>query len=201
MIAYIKSLAWIDYFYLLLTDPRKLSGLIEKEEMRALPMGFICLACVSITEILSLSLLGEQSSFFYYKITYGWILLFLMLSFKVAVLAGLIDIVAQFFGLPGYARRLIDLLSLALFPRVLLLPLVFVFRVFNFAPVFFYALFSTAFAVWSSLIVVQGISEMHSLPFPRSIMIFLLPFVFTALISFFILILLVAQGVGYLSSF
>ena len=200
MISYIKSFAWIDYFYLVLVDPRKLCGLIEKEEMRALPLGAICLGCVSITEILSLSLLGEQTRFFYYKITYGWILLFLALSLHVAVLSGLIDLVSQFFGLPGSARRLIDLLSLSLFPRVLLLPLVFVFRVFNFAPVFFYVLFSMGFSVWSALVAIQGISEMHSLRFPRAVLIFILPLVIVALVSFFIVILLIVQGVGYLSS-
>jgi hypothetical protein len=61
-------------------------------------------------------------------------------------------------------------------------------------------LFRWAFRVWSALVAIQGISEMHSLRFPRAVLIFILPLVIVALVSFFIVILLIVQGVGYLSS-
>jgi hypothetical protein len=199
MIEFIKSLQWVDFFYLVFTDPRKLMEIIHREEAKSLPIGFAGVALVSIMEILAQSLLGTETPFFYTKLTYGWILSMLVMALTIMVFASLIDSTSQMFGNPGGVVRIINIINFSIFPRVLLLPLVFIFRVFNFAPVFFYILFSIAFFIWSALIVIQGFSEMHTIPFARSVAIFVLPFVFIGLVFFFAFILLLISLVNYLS--
>lgn len=199
MIEAIKSLRWVDYFFFSLVDPARLAGMIAKEEKKPFPLSFAVVLFVSFVEILTHSLLGRETRFFYDKMTYGWILAFLILSLEAVILASLLDISCQFRGLPGNAKNMINLVNFSLFPRVFFLPLVYIFKVLHFAPVFFYAFFSVGFAAWSAFIIIRGIAEMHSLDFLRSAVIFLLPFVFVGAILFFSLILIVINFAGYLS--
>ncbi len=200
MMEFIKSLRWIDYFYLVFTDPRKLTGVIIREEAQSLPVGCAGVVLVAIMEIMAQSLLGRQTQFFYTKLTYGWILTILVMALSIAVFASMIDGTSQIMGNAGSVVKTINLINFSIFPRVLLLPLVFIFRVFNFAPVFFYVLFSLGFFVWSALIIIQGISEMHSTAFSRSVAIFFLPFVFTGLLLFLMLVLVIITLIGYISA-
>ncbi len=88
----------------------------------------------------------------------------------------------------------------SLFPQLFLLPLVYIFKVFVFAPPFFYALFSIGLFAWSALIVVTGLSEVHSIPFTRAALIFLFPYAFAAVTGFLASVLAVFYVFGYFAA-
>lgn len=193
------SLVWIDYYLYALLDPRRLIQQLEQGQPKPLPLSVIVIAAVSLVEILSLSLLGSQSSFFFYKITYGWILLFLLIVLKVFVISALLDVACQFVGCVGRASVLMNLVGFALLPRMFFLPLMLVFKVFGFAPIFFYFFFSIGLLLWTSLIIMQGISELHHIKFARAVMVFMMPVAAVGGILFFISLLFVITVMGFVS--
>jgi hypothetical protein len=195
----LKSLRWADLLLFALLEPRSLYRQINRYEPKSFALSFAMPATVAITEILTLSLLGSQTPFFYYKVTYGWILLFLCQSLAGLVSASFMDMASQFFGWKGNIREFVIMINLSLFPKVLLLPLVYLFRVFNFAPLFFYTFFSVGLFVWSALIVIQGISEMHSCNFGKAALVYLFPAILIGTMLFFVFILLVICGIGYIA--
>ncbi len=195
----LRSLRWADLFLYSLLDPRALYRQIERNEPKPFALSFIVLAAVAVIDIRTLSLMGRQTPFFYYKITYGWILVFLYHTLTVILASALMDMAAQFYGFKGNIRRFITLVNFSMFPKVFILPLVYIFKVFNFAPLFFYAFFSLGLLAWSAVIAIQGISEMHSISFGRGAVIYLFPAILTGLALFFMLILLVICGVGYIA--
>jgi hypothetical protein len=199
ILAEFKSLKWADLLLFALLEPRSLYRQINRNEPKAFLLSFMMPAIVAITEILTLSLLGKQTPFFYYKVTYGWILLFLCQALTAVISASLMDMASQFFGWKGNIREFVVLINFSLFPKVFLLPLVYLFRVFNFAPLFFYAFFSLGLFVWSALIVIQGISEMHSCNFGKAALVYLFPAILIGTTLFFVFILLMICGVGYLA--
>jgi hypothetical protein len=198
IISEFRSLRWADLFLYALLDPRALFRQIDRKEPKSFALSFVMPAAVAVIDIITLSLLGKESPFFYYKITYGWILMFLYHSLTVVISAALMDMAAQFFGFKGTIRDFIILVNFSLFPKIFILPLVYIFKVFNFAPLFFYTFFSLGLLVWSALIAVQGISEMHSAGFGRAFVIYIFPALLVGITLFFILVLLVICGVGYL---
>ncbi len=199
MIDYIKSLKWIDYYFFTIIDPRRLFNLISREEGSPILLGLITVAFVSIIEILSFSLIGNETQFFYYKITYGWILSFLLYILSIIIFASLVDLFCQFRGHSGSIKPIINLITISLFSRSLLLPIFFIFKVLNFAPIFFYILFSLALFIWHALIIIQGLSEMHQMEFAESLVSFLFPLIFVGIIFFFSSILLIINFVGFVS--
>lgn len=199
IIAELRSLRWTDLFLYALLDPRALYRQIDRQEPRSLALSFVLPAAVAVVDILTMSLLGKESSFFFYKITYGWIFMALYHSLTVVISAALMDMAAQFFGYKGNIRDLIILVNFSLFPKIFILPLVYIFKVFNFAPLFFYAFFSTGLLVWSALVAVQGISEMHSVSFGKAFVMYIFPALLVGVTLFFMLVLLVICGVGYLA--
>lgn len=196
---FIKSLVWVDYFFLVFTDPGKLTVLLMRDDSRALPFGFIIAASVSFMEILALSLLGKQTPYFYDKLTYGFILAFILLSLNVIIFGCLIDCVCQFMGYVGNVKQIINMLNFSLVPHMLLLPAVFIFKIFNFAPVFFHIFFTICLLFWSAMIVIHGIKEMHSISFGRASVVFVIPFIFIGMASFFSTLLIVINIIGLLS--
>jgi len=196
---FLKSLAWIDYFYMVFTDPRKLSAALMREP-RSLPLGFAVPAVVSIMEILAVSVLGSQTAFFYTKITYGWILCYMLMVFQNIIVGSLVDTAGQVMGYQGNIRNIVNIMNYALFPRVLLLPAVLIFSVFSFAPVFFYVLFSLALFTWSAAIVIQGLSEMHSAALSRAATVFVLPYLLLGVVAFFTMVLTVISIIGYFTA-
>src|SRR5208283_5085637 len=102
--------------------------LINRNETKSFLLSFLVPAAVAVMEIITISILGKQTLFFYYKITYGWILLFLYISFKVITAAALMDTASQFFGFRGNIREMIILVNFSLFPDVFILPLVYFFK-------------------------------------------------------------------------
>lgn len=195
-----RNLRWTDFFFNALVDPRALYRSIAAREVNPLAMSFIVPAFAVIADILSLSLLGQQTGFFYYKVTYGWILLLLVAILRYVITASLMDLISQLMGNEGKVGQMIPLLNYSLFPRVLILPVVHIFKIINFAPIFFYIFFSLVLFLWSAFIVIQGVSEMLKTGFGRSFVIFIFPYLFTGIISFFVIILMVITGIGFLST-
>ncbi len=199
IIAELRSLRWADLFLHSLVDPRALYRQIARKEPRPLALSFLVPAMVSGIGILTTSVLAVQTGFFYYKITYGWILFFLFNSVTVLIAAGLMDMAAQFLGFRGNMRDLVPLLNFSLFPRVFILPLVYIFKAFSFAPIFFYSFFFVGLLAWSAFIAVQGLAEMHNCGFGRAVLIFLFPGLLTGAALFFMAILLAICGAGYIA--
>jgi len=195
----LRSLRWADLFLFALLDPRALYRQIERNEPKSFALSFMVPVAVAVFDIITLSLMGKQSPFFYYKITYGWILVFLYRSLGIILAAALMDMAAQFYGFKGNIRRFITLVNFSMFPKIFILPLVYIFKVFNFAPLFFYAFFSLGLLAWSAMIAIQGISEMHTISFARGAVIYLFPAILVGITLFFMLILLVICGIGYLA--
>ncbi|TAL39077.1 MAG: hypothetical protein EPN93_03100 [Spirochaetes bacterium] len=197
---YIASLRWLDFFYFTLTEPRKLADLVRREGREALILCAIGLALVAMADTLSASLLAGQSAFFFTKITYGWILGYLLLCLEALLLGLFIDGACQFAGHQGSIRTVITLVGFSLFPRTLLLPAVFVFRVFGFAPVFFYGLFSLGLVAWAAVIVVQGLSESHEITSSRATFIVAAPFVAGLVFMVLVSVVGVMTVAGYIAA-
>jgi len=200
MIDSIKSLKWVDLFFYILVDSRSLANIIVQEKKLSLYTGFIIIALVSIIEIITFSLFGHETQFFFYKISYGCIFLFLILSLGVIIYSSLIDLFLQFRGLSGNVNQILNLINCSLFIYLFLLPFTYIFKVLNFAPVFFYILFFGILIVWQSLIVIQGISEFHRISFAESMLAFLFPFLLCGVVFFFSFILILIISIGFFSS-
>ncbi len=196
----IRSLRWADFFIYSVTDPRNLFRRIEANDPKAFGLSFVVPFLVSISEILSTSLLGQQTAFFYYKLTYGWIFNVILLSFFIIITASLMDLMAQFLGFEGKIKNLVCIINFSIFPKVFLLPLVYIFKSIGFAPAFFYFFFSLIFFVWSAFIAIFAISEMHRIDTGRAILVFLFPILFTGVVVFFLTVLTVIGGVTMLFS-
>lgn len=175
IVSYIKTLKWVDYIYYALTEPRMLSRRLAEHPSGFLPVTIVIVAAVCAVEILSLSILSSQSLFFHYKMTYGWILLSLMFGIWLIFYAGMTDLVLQFMGYNGNIKRILSIINISLFVRIFLLPLVFIFEVINFAPVFFYVLFFIVLCAWMVYIFAINIAEMYSLTFLKSLAVIAVP--------------------------
>jgi len=196
-----RSLAWADFFLYSLIDPRALYKRIIQKEPDAFWLSFIVPVFVSLFGILLVSLIGRESAFFYYKISYGWILVFLFSLIKILIYTSFIDVAAQLFGYNGKIRELITLMNFSMLPELFVLPAVYPFIVGDFVPLFFYALFSIACFIWHVLIIVQSISEMHSIEFGRAFLIYIIPAIVFGTILFLTGIMLIINTAGYLLSF
>lgn len=199
MMETIKSLRWVDYYFFTLVDPRKLTANVIRGVPHPLPLSLMVVAAVAIIEILVSSILGMQTPFFYYKITYGWILLFLVFLLLIIILSSLIDLTCQFLGYEGNVRVIVFLMCFSLLPITLLLPMVYIFRIFHFAPLFFYVFFSLCLSVWSAIIIILGISEIHRISFSKSFIIFIFPFFLVGGIAFLIAFLTIMNLIAYVS--
>ncbi|HNW27842.1 MAG TPA: hypothetical protein PKN50_05155, partial [Spirochaetota bacterium] len=71
IIAELRSLRWTDLFLYSLLDPRALYRQIDRQEPRSFALSFVMPVAVAVIDIITTSLLGKESPFFFYKITYG----------------------------------------------------------------------------------------------------------------------------------
>ncbi len=195
-----KSLAWADFFLYALIDPRSLYRRIKQKDPDALWLSFAVPAAVSLADILVLSLMGKESNFFYYKISYGWILVFLFSFLRILIYASLVDAAAQFSGLRGNIREMITVINFSLLPELFILPAVYPFIVGGIIPAFFYIILTMVCFVWHVLILVQAISEMHTIEFGRSFLIFIMPAIVTGTIFFLIAVMMIINTAGYIFS-
>jgi len=196
----VKSLRWADFFIYSVTDPRELYRRIKQKDPDPFILSFFIPAVVTFFDLLAISLVGRANSFFYYKMSYGWLLVFIYAIFKIAVYSSLVDATAQFFGYRGNIREILTIVNFSVFPRIFFLPVFYLFAASDFAPVFFYMFFSILFFIWYIMIFVQGISEMHSIDFGKSFVIFIIPAAFIGIIFFLITILLVMTGIGFINA-
>ncbi len=199
MIETIKSLRWIDYYFFTLVDPRKLTTHIIRGVPNPLPLSLIAVAMAVFIEIMTSSILGIQTPYFYYKITYGWILQFIVTLLIIIILSALIDLTSQFLGYSGNVRVIISLIGFSLLPKTLLLPMVYIFKIFHFAPLFFYVFLSLSLFIWSAIIITLGISEINNISFSKSVLVFILPFLLVGVIVFFIIFLIIVNLIAYIS--
>ena len=200
MIEYIKSLRWTDYFFLCLFDPRRLVNLIGKREGNPFLLGLLIVFVVSLFEIISLSLFGTENYFFYYKISYGWILVFIIVFLKIIIFSSLVDLFCQFREHPGSIMKIINLVCFSFFPLIFLLPVVVIATTLNIVPIVFFILVTILLHFWQAMIIIQGISEIYQMGFGESLVMFLSPILFIGLITLFIIILFFINFGGFISS-
>lgn len=196
----LRSLKWVDYLYFALLEPRRLVVRVTDEASKPYWGVLLVVFFASLSEILASSLVTVNSQFFYQKMTYGLLLVFITNLVKIAMVALLIDALCQCMGFAGSLKAIFALAGYALFPQTFILPLVYIVKVFSFAPVFFLAVFSIALAVWSSIIVIMGISEIHSMPFSKSALVFLFPYAAVGTTAFLIALLSVISVFNYFST-
>lgn len=196
----LKSLRWSDYFLYAIIDPRELYRRIRQKDPDPFFLSFIIPAITALFDIIALSLVWNETGFFYYKLSYGWILVFIYIAFKTVVYSSLVDSAAQFSGCRGNIRELLTIANFSIFPRVFFLPAFYLFAVIDFAPCFFYVFFSILCFAWYVMIFVQGISEMHSIDFGKSFLIFIIPAVLIGLVFFLCAVLLIVTGVGFITT-
>jgi hypothetical protein len=197
----IRSLKWSDFFIYALTDPGQMHRIIQRNDPAPFALSFTVPAVVALVDILSYNLLlSETTPYFYYKISYGWILAFLTASFKALVASSLMDFLSQAMGNAGRIKETVAIVNFSLMPGILMLPLMVVVAITDFAPLFFYFLFSLGLFVWSVYIAVRCLAEMHGVTPGRSLVIYAFPYVLTGVVVFFALVLAVASTVGFISS-
>lgn len=192
----VKSLVWADYFLYALTDPRELYRLVKVNSAGNILVSLSVPAIVTLADILALSILGNATGFFYYRVSYGLILVFLYTIVKIGVYSSLIDAVSQFMGYEGRIREMITVVSFSLFPKVLILPATYLFSIINFAPGFFYVFITFLLFIWHVMVLIQGISEMHTVGFGKAVAIYIIPGILTGLALFFMLVIVVVAGFG-----
>lgn len=196
----IRSLAWTDFFLYSLTDPRELYRRIKQKEPDSFALSFIVPVFAVFSDILGLSLIGKETGFFYYKMSYGLILIIIFTLVKIFIYSSLVDVTAQFFGYRGNIRDIIIITNFSMFPKVFLMPCLYIFAITDFAAGFFYVFLSIIFFIWFVMILVQGISEMHSIKFGESFLIFVLPAIITGIVIFLMAVLLFMTGFGFISA-
>ena len=193
-----KSLGWTDYFLYTILDPRELYRRIKQKDPDPFMLSFIIPVAYSIFAILIMSLAGKETGFFYQKLSYGWVLIFLYTLFKIIIYSSLVDVTAQFFGYKGSIKEVITLYNFSLFPELFFLPAFYVFVIIDFAASFFYVLFAIGFFIWQVMIFAQGFSEMHSIDFNKSIVILVIPVISIGIMFFLMAILFFILAFGFI---
>ena len=193
----VKSLRWADFFIYIVTDPRALARLIRTNDPPSFMLSFLPPMLAAIAFVISSSMLSSQSGFFYYKISYGWVLLSMLSILQILIYSSLTSFSLEFTGNKSSIKEIITICNFAQFPVSFLLPLVYIFSVINFAPVYFFLLFSMAFIVWSSYISISGISELYNLSFSKSLFAYFFPYILISVSGFFIFILIAVNLIGF----
>jgi len=183
----LKSLQWVDVLFYALFEPRAMYRYIKDKSSFSIYPTFLIPAMVTISEIVSLHLFKTGKYLLYYNLTYGWIINFIFISVTVIISASLIDTARQFAGFGGNIKHVISVINISMFPKIFLLPLVYIFSVIGHAEVFIYFLASFGLFIWSSFIIILGVSEMNAADFGKSLLICIFPgmlFFTTAFLTF-----------------
>jgi len=189
----------IDYFYNAIVDPEKLSQIIAVEERRHFAISAVVVAVVVFMDLVAQSLLSVQSGFFYYKLTYGFVALFLINIICIVLYAGLLTITLQIAGYQASGGFIINALALAQIPRMFIVPVVLIFHSLYFAPVFFYSLGSLALVLWSITIAMRCLSQRYSLEPIKAIAYLAAPVIAAGVMGFLIFVAGVMVVIGLLS--
>ncbi len=196
-----KTLRWADFFLLALADPRALYRHIREFNDRYFALGFLVPALLAFVDILTASLFQQNTQFFYYRISSGWMILFLYYGIRVVIGSSLMDLTAQFIGFSGSTKDTITLINFSLLPQIFIFPVMIIMNVFSFVHfyMFVYVVASLGLFVWTAYISVQGLSEMHQTGTGRAVLIFLFPYILVGTVLFLIAVLLVIQLFGLFS--
>jgi hypothetical protein len=187
-----RSLVWVDYILYAIVDPRALARLIMRTGGRFMPISLLVPAGVALFEIVALSLLSKQSTFFLYKVSYGWIASSLVVIVMMFAAASLIDLFLQLSGKAGRIAATVTCVSFSQFPRLFLLPLVAIAaapHTIVTAPIAVYVIGSIALSVWSIINIISGVSEIYEIPVPKACASVLVPMGLVAVIGVIILVL------------
>ena len=189
----------IDYFYNAIVDPEKLSQIVAVEERKHFAISAVVVAVVVFMDIVAQSLLSVQSGFFYYKLTYGFVALFLINILCIVLYAGLLTITLQIAGYQASGGFIINALAFAQIPRMFIVPVVLIFHSLYFAPVFFYSLGSLALVLWSIIIAMRCLSQRYSLEPIKAIGYLATPVIAAGVMGFLIFVAGVMVVIGLLS--
>lgn len=192
-----KSLRWADFFIFALSDPRSLARNIRLNNPPSFLLSFLSPLLSAFVYIISSSMLTVQSGFFYYKLSYGWLLVALISVLQIVTYSSLTAFSLEFTGKKSSIKEIVTLVNFAQFPAAFLLPLIYIFSVINFAPVIFFLIFVFAFMIWTAFISTTGISELYDLSFSKSLYAFLFPYILISISGFFIFILIAANLIGF----
>jgi hypothetical protein len=192
----IRSLRWTDILMDTLTAPSQIYEKIVRGNFPSLYFSVLIPIFVTFADTVTFGLLSEQTGFFYYKLSYGWMLSIIVILIRLVLYALLIDGVAQVMGHEGSFRRIFVLMNISLFPSLLVLPVVSIFSALNYAPLFFYALASLAAFVWSAYIIVRGLMGIHNISAGKSVWILVAPAVVGGVLAMFMLFLAILMLVS-----
>ncbi|MBP7901549.1 MAG: hypothetical protein KA015_01905 [Spirochaetes bacterium] len=175
----LKSLVWVDYISALIMDPRLFAVKISESKRRIFPSSFLVSFLALFSVILSFSMLLSQSEFFYYKITYGLVLGYVILMTGIFLFALSADFVFQYLGYPGKSGRIFSVMNYSLFPFIFVLPGVVIFNSIEFAPLALLSLavFGIAALVYSVYFLISVLSEMNSAPVLTALAAVFLPLI------------------------
>ncbi len=190
-----RELQWTDYIKYVFADPAKIAYLLEPGK-GFLPAALFVPIASAGAFILASSSLRIQNSFFFYKMSYGWIMLSVIYIAKVVIIASLLDMIMQFTGKSGSVVKNISIIALSYFPSLFIVPAIAVFTAVNFAPAFMFFLLIIFFDAWGVFIVVRALSELYRIQFSKSLVIYFVPFVafYFTLICFFIISVIMMYG-------
>lgn len=176
MMQKIKSLEWADVLVECLIEPSKLALRFANSEVNIYKTGFIFPILSSGISILAMSVLSAQNGYFYYKISYGWILHAIISFLVIFISSGLTDMVFQFRGKRGNVKKIINILNFSYFPSLFVLPFVMFFTTLNFAAPFWFFIISLAALLWGLYIAARCLSELFIVDFFSALISYLLPF-------------------------
>lgn len=185
----IKSLTWVDFLMECLLSPSKLALRVKNSENKIHKYGFIFPVFSTGISILSMSVLTSQDEFFYYKITYGWILLVIITVSQIFIIAALTDLIFQLRGKQGNVKKIVEILNFSFFPKILILAPVMLFVSINFAAPFWYFCMTLLTSIWGIYIVVRGLSEIFNVDIFSALVTYALPYVIGAVTGFSIMLL------------
>ena len=185
----IKNLQWTDYFIYAFTDPRMLYRTISDTSFKCFGLSFTAPILVCFCDAIALVILGINSGFFISFLSYAIVLSIMISLFVNLIYTGIMDFLSQMMGHAGNAKFTFILINFSLLPKVLILPVAYIFSISGIAPVFFYFLFSAIFSVWAVINIICGISEMRSVSGGKSALIYFSPIVICSSVLFFIMLI------------
>lgn len=190
----IRSLVWVDYLIDIITNPRELALKVVSGKNKVYFSTFLLPALSSCVFIIVTSLLFNQSHYFYYKISYGWMLLIILSIVYILLFSAIIDQIFQFKGKPGNVKRIINIINMSCFPVLFVLPLMLLVTSINFLPFFLLIILLLVVLIWSVFISARGFAEIYEVELASAILIYMVPhvalFVINGLISILFIFLL-----------
>lgn len=166
----LRNLKWTDYLYCLLFDNKRLSVMLE-EGKPFLPVTIVLPVIYALFVILSGAVLNSSNSFFYIKLSYGFLSLSLFFVLINIIITGLSSFALSSMNIKPDMMRVLSIINLSYFPRLFVLPLA-VFLVslhpINSSPGLWTSLASCILTVYSIIITVKTVCFLHKTTMMRS---------------------------------